>query len=202
LAVAGTRQLTLPARAVGQARRTAAVELRFGTIEITRSPNEKHRALAKTVRLTLIGVRAIAPPAGVEAVPRPLLTSHEAGDADQAGRSVGWHQLRWCIEQRFRVLTSPGVQREDSQRAAAERLAKLTAAAIRAACRTRQLLQERDGAHGPPASHAFSAADIETIAALTPTLEGNTERQRNPHRRAAWLAPVGSWLVGRPELLL
>jgi hypothetical protein len=81
LAVADRRCLTLPARAVGQASRTAAVELRFGTIEITRSPNEKNRALAKTVRLTLIDVRETAPPAGVEAVHWQLLTTHEAANA-------------------------------------------------------------------------------------------------------------------------
>jgi hypothetical protein len=97
------------------------------------------------------------------------------------------------------VLKSQGLQLEDSQLASAERLAKLTAAAVKAARLTLQLVQERNGAHGQPASHAFSAAEIETIEALTPTLEGNTERQRNPHpprslAHASWVvARLGGW---------
>ena len=45
----------------------------------------------------------------------------------------------------------------------------------------------------------FTEPEIETIAALNPTLEGKTERQQNPHlsrslARAAWvIARLGSW---------
>src|SRR5271166_3394476 len=45
----------------------------------------------------------------------------------------------------------------------------------------------------------FSAPEIETLAALSPSLEGNTERQRNPHlfpslAAASWvIARLGGW---------
>jgi hypothetical protein len=197
-AVAGTRVLALPPRP-GQAKRKAQVAVRFGTVDIVRSPNEKDRSLPKTVRLTLIDVREIDPPADVEAIDWQLLTTHEVATADQAWQIVGWYQLRWCIEQLFRIMKSQGLQLEDSQMDSAERLTKLTAAAVKAACITLQLVQERDGTHGLPAELVFDEAETDTIEALIPTLEGKTERQKNPHpprglARASWvIARLGGW---------
>lgn len=197
-AVAGTRTLALPARP-GQAKRKARLAVRFGTVDIMRSPNEKDRSLPKTVRLTLIDVREIDPPAGVEAIDWQLLTTHEVATADKAWQVIGWYQLRWCIEQLFRIMKSQGLQLEDSQMDSAERLTKLTAAAVKAACITLQLVQERDGTHGLAAEMVFSEAETGTIAVLIPTLEGKTERQKNPHpprglARASWvIARLGGW---------
>jgi hypothetical protein len=58
---------------------------------------------------------------------------------------------------------------------------KLTAAATKAACVDIQLVQERDGKHQLPATNLFTEAEIETLEALVPTLEGSTHRQKNPH---------------------
>ena len=66
-----------------------------------------------------------------------------------------------------------------------------------------QLVQERDGKHQLPASTVFAEPEIETLEALVPTLEGNTERQKNPHP-ARRLARAG-WVIaclGRLERLL
>jgi hypothetical protein len=67
-------------------------------------------------------------------------------DALEAWQIVSWYQLRWTIEQSFRVMKSQGLQLEDSQMASAERLVKLAAAATKAACIDIQLTQGRDGA--------------------------------------------------------
>jgi len=56
-----------------------------------------------------------------------------------------------------------------------------------------------DGKHPLPASTVFSDEAMETIEALVPELEGNTERQQNPHprqglARAGWvIARLGGW---------
>ena len=104
------------------------------------------------------------------------------------------------IEQLFRTMKSQGLRLEDSQLETAERLVKLTAAAaVKAACITMQLVQERDGLHGRAAAEVFSEAEIDTFEALTPTLERKTERQKNPHpprslARASWVvARLGGW---------
>ncbi|MFL5252732.1 MAG: hypothetical protein ACJ8AI_07540 [Rhodopila sp.] len=50
-----------------------------------------------------------------------------------------------------------------------------------------------------PATQVFSAAEVDTLEALRPTLEGRVERQKNPHpprslARANWvIARLGSW---------
>jgi len=82
--------------------------------------------------------------------------THEVADVAKAWEIVGWYQQRWIIEQLFRVAKSQGLGLEDSQMQKAERLLKLTAAAIKAACIDIQLVQERDGAHGLPAEVVFS----------------------------------------------
>jgi len=198
-AVAGRRTINLPARQPDRAARTATVELRFGEVEICRPRNERDRSLAKTVALRLVEVREVNPPHGVEALHWRLLTTHAVTNAEKAWQIVGWYQARWIIEQLFRVTKSQGLQLEDSQLASADRLVKLGAAAIKAACIDIQLVQERDGKHQLPGSTVFAEPELETLEALVPTLEGKTERQKNLHparslARASWvIARLGGW---------
>jgi hypothetical protein len=197
--MAGRRKIKLPARQPDRAARTATVEMRFGEVEICRPRDERDHSLPKTVRLRLVEVQEVDPPKGVEPLHWRLLTTHDVADATKAWQIVGWYQSRWVIEQLFRVTKSQGLQLEDSQLASADRLVKLTAAAIKAACIDMQLVQERDGKHQLPASTVFAEPEIETLEALVPTLEGNTERQKNPHpaqslARAGWvIARLGGW---------
>jgi hypothetical protein len=203
-ALAGRGSVALPAREPGQAARTAALELRFGEVELLR-PDGELRSLARSVRLSAIEVRETDAPPGLEPLHWRLLTTHRIGEADAAWRVVGWYRARWTIEQLFRVLKTQGLQLEDSQVASAERLVKLAAVATKAACIDIQLTQERGGQAGLPASTVFSEAEIKTLAALGPTLEGNTDRQRNPHplsslAHASWIiARLGGWnCYGKP----
>jgi len=68
-----------------------------------------------------------------------------------------------------------------------------------------QLVQERDGLPGQPVSDVFDDAETDIIEALTPSLEGKTTRQKNPHpprtlARASWVvAKLGGWnCYGKP----
>ena len=195
----GRRKITVPARAPGRRQRTAVLELRYGAIAIRRPVDEADRSLPPSVPLRLIEVREIKPPARVEPLHWRLLTTHAIADAPAAWQLVGWYEARWVIEQLFRVMKSQGLQLEDSQVASAERLVKLAAAATKAACIDIQLTQARDGTERMPATNVFTEPEIETVAALSPTLEGKTERQQNPHppRSLAWaawcIARLGGW---------
>jgi hypothetical protein len=192
---AGRRTIKLPARPPVQAKRSAVLELRFGEVEICRPRDEPDRSLPKTVRLRLVEVQEVDVPEGMEPLHWRLLTTHSIAEAAEAWRIVGWYQARWTIEQLFRVMKSQGLQLEDSQLCSAERLVKLAAAATKAACVDIQLTQERDGKHQLPAANLFTEPEIGTLAALGPTLEGKTERQRNQHpvRSLAWAA----WIIAR-----
>jgi hypothetical protein len=197
--VAGKRAIELPARDPGCPKRTALVALRYRETQILRPQQERDLSLPPSVRLWAVEVREPDPPAGVEALHWRLLTTHPIADPAAAWEIVRWYQLRWVIEQMFRVLKSQGLQLEDSQVTTAERLVKLAAVAVKAACVDIQLTQARDGRDQMPASNLFSDAEIDTLAALGPTLEGKTERQRNPHppRSLAWagwsIARLGGW---------
>jgi hypothetical protein len=197
--LAGRCEIELPAREVGQVARTARLEIRFGSVEILRPQGEMDRSLARTVTLRAVDVRETDAPPGVEPLHWRLLTTHGIADAAEAWRLVGWYRMRWVIEQLFRVMKSQGLQLEDSQIATAERLLKLAATATKAACIDIQLTQERDGKAGLPASSVFTEEEIETLAVLGPTLEGKTDRQRNPHpprslASASWIiARLGGW---------
>src|SRR5476651_2541427 len=173
--------------------------MRYGEVEICRPRDERDRSLPKAVRLRLIDVREVNPPEGVEPLHWRLLTTHDVAEAEKAWQIVDWYQALWVIEQLFRVTKSQGLQLEDSQLASADRLLKLTAAAIKAACIDIQLVQERDGKHQLPASTVFAEPENETLEALVPTLEGNTDRQKNPPparnlaRGNLVIARLGGW---------
>ena len=61
-----------------------------------------------------------------------------------------------------------------------------------------QMVLARDGS-SQPATAVFEQDEIPVLAALQPTLEGKTEKQKNPHPKtslawAAWIiARLGGW---------
>jgi hypothetical protein len=183
----------------GRAARTARLTVRFGPVEIARPSNTLEPGLPKSVALHLVEVVEPDPPAGAEPIAWRLLTTHRVGDAEAAGRIVGWYRQRWAIEQFFRTLKQQGLDLEASQVDSAERLLKLTAIAARAACTVMQLVHARDGKSAQPAQMAFTPPEIKVLEALVPELEGATAAQKNTHPKhslawAAWvIAKLGGW---------
>ena len=78
--------------------------------------------------------------------------------------------------------------------ASGEKLFKLAAMALGTAVRIIQLRDARDGSERP-ATDVIDAGQIEPAAMIGKTLEGRTQRQKNPHEKGslAWLA----WIVAR-----
>jgi hypothetical protein len=191
--IAGTRSLELKERPDRPARR-ADLSLRFGPITLTR-PRGSPRDLPKSITLTLVEVVESRPPEGAEPVHWRLLTTHAVEDAAMAWQVVDWYAARWTIEQLWRLLKKQGLRLEDSQIESADRLLKLTAIAVRAAAVTLQLTQARDGNSAEPASIAFETSEVQALEALNETLQGKTEKQKNPHPKhsLAW----ASWIIAR-----
>jgi hypothetical protein len=187
------RPIRLPARA-RRPERTALLELRFNTVVLARPQAKSLRHLPKSLSLTVIDVREVNPPAGVEPLHWRLLTTHRLANAQEAWQVVEWYKQRWIIEQFFRVLKTQGFRLEDSQIGTADRLLKLVAIAAKAAVITIQLLQARDGGQ-QPAHIAFSASEVAALTALNQRLEAKSKRLKNPHlpHRLAWAA----WIIGR-----
>ena len=187
------------ARRAGRPARRARLAARFGRVTLKRPGNTREAGLPKTVVVSLVEVVEPDPPPGAAPILWRLLTTHEVTDAAMAWRVVGWYRARWTIEQLFRTLKQQGLRLEDSQLETAEGLLKLTAIAARAACVTLQLVQARDGRSGQGSDIAFTPAEIQTLEALRPRLEGATVAQKNPHppRSLAWaawiIAKLGGW---------
>jgi hypothetical protein len=183
-------------RGPGDKGRIATVELRAGTVRIAR-PNVLSNA-PEAVELTLVEAREINAPPGKTPLQWRLLTTHAVTCAAQAEEVVQLYRLRWRIEQTFRALKSDGLALDDSQVIDAERMFNLTAIALAGAIRTIQLVDARDG--GPrPATDVIDATFFAALERLSKKLEGQTQRQKNPHpigslAFVAWIAArLGGW---------
>jgi hypothetical protein len=103
--------------------------------------------------------------------------------------------MRWIIEQVFRTLKTDGVDIETSQITRPANLLKLAVVALIAAVRVMQLVLGRDGSTGQSLSDAADLADLPALQAINATLEGRTEKLKNPFdcTSLAWYA----WIAAR-----
>jgi hypothetical protein len=179
----------------GQAERQANVALRFGAVTLRRAQTQAARALPEKVEMWVVDVLEIDPPAGLEPVHWRLLTTHPVNSVAEARQIVVWYRMRWIIEQVFRALKSHGLRIEDSQMEDAGSFVKLAVVALIAAVRSMQLVLARDGSTGQPITDAVDPADLPALQDLNVTLQGRTEKLKNPHdpRSLAWFA----WIVAR-----
>ena len=194
----GAMEVRVPPHRPGELARIARVGVKAGRVCIAKPCNRANSADPASVTLTLVEVHEIDPPKGHNPIVWRLLTTMPVcGQPDEfaaANEIVQLYRLRWRIEQTFRAMKSDGLCLEETQVQEASRLFKLTAIALIAAARTIQLVDARDGSSRPASDVADD--DLVTAAeAIGPTLEGKTERQKNPHpkRSLAWL----SWIVAR-----
>jgi len=194
----GTMTIQVPPKRQGDAGRTAIVEVKAGEVCIRKPRHGAAAEDAASVTLTYVEVREMAPPAGHKPIIWRLLTTLKVvGQADAfaaAQEIVRLYRLRWRIEQVFRAMKSDGLRLEETQIKEAERLFKITAIALIAAVRTIQLVDARDGS-ARPATDVANEQQIAAAEIIAPTLEGKTERQKNPHppRSLAWI----SWIAAR-----
>ena len=190
--------LDLPA-VPGRAARRAKMVLRFDPVHIARPVHSPDRDLPKSVALYALDVREIDPAAGVEPVHWRLLSSAPIETLVAAHQVIADYRRRWHIEQLFRTLKGQGLGLEESQIETPSVLRKLAIIALRAAVVCMQLVHARGGADQRPATAAFQPEDLDVLDALAPTVDGRTERLRNPFPRhslawAAWIiARLGGW---------
>ena len=182
-----------------RAARRARMELRFGEVTIKRPKHCSDPAAPETITLHAVDVREIGSSAGNDApIHWRLLTTHKIKSVAEALQIVDWYAQRWHIEQLFRTVKRQGLDIEASQMETGAALMRLAALALQAAARCMQMVLARDGS-SQPATAVFEQDEIPVLAALQPTLEGKTEKQKNPHPKtslawAAWIiARLGGW---------
>lgn len=201
LPLAGTYTIEAQERIGKRSKHSAKLEVRFGEVVLKRPQNCSDCEAPKEVRVRLVDVREAKETVieGEEPIHWRLLTTHEVNTLEQAREVIDWYCERWNIEQLFRTLKRQGFDVESSQISTAEVLIKLTLIALLAAIQTLQLTLARDGKLERPVGDVFSKEETQLLGSLLPTLEGKTEKQKNPHPRltlawAAWIvARLGGW---------
>ena len=207
-AKAGEMTVDLPA-APGRKSRQAVLSLRYGRVQIRRPENRKPESRAKlpeTVPLQLVDAREIDPPEGEVPAHWRLLTTHAVNDIADARRIVNFYRQRWTIEQLFRAMKTQGFNVEALRQEEDGPLEKLVTVILVAAITVMQLVAERDGKAKRPLADAFDADDRPALERVSQSLEGKTDKQKNPHPKgslafAAWVfARLGGWTgyYGKP----
>ena len=180
--------------------RTALMNVKYAPITLTKPVHCTDQKAPDTVSLFVVDVcesKESVPPVE-EAIHWRLITTHTIFCFEEACQIVRWYQNRWHIEQVFRTLKKQGLDVESSQLEKAENLVKLTCMALQVAVRTLQLTLAREG-KDQAITTVFNAPECKALKAILPTLEGKTEKQKNPHpipnlSWAAWIiARLGGW---------
>jgi hypothetical protein len=204
----GRETITLPA-GPGRRAREAVLALRACQVVLGRPHRNLSKEAAKlppTIMLQLVEAREIDPPPGVEPVHWRLLTTHAVATMADAKRITGFYRQRWTIEQLFRVMKTKGFDIEAVRVIDEAPFENLTTATLIAAVLVLQMVRDRDGTGHRPLDDVFDPADLPALEAISATLEGKTERQKNPHARgslafATWVcARLGGWTgyYGKP----
>jgi hypothetical protein len=193
--------------APGRRPRQAEMAIRYAPAKLRRPLHATDRSLAETSEVMLVDVLEVSTPAdGSKPLHWRLLTTHAITSLADARRVIDLYRVRWTIEEFFRTLKSAGFELEEAELGDPHAMMNLAAAATIAAVTIKQLVQARDGTTDQAIGDAFDRDDTLILEALCATLEGKTERQKNPHPRgslayAAWvIARLGAWTgyYGKP----
>ena len=204
----GLQVITVPA-APGRKARTARMAVRAGSVEIKRpkrSRVELTADLPPSISLRLVEAREIDPPAGDAGLHWRLLTTHAVDSLADANWIIGLYRQRWVIEQVFRVMKTDGFDIEAVGLADDAPLKNLACATLIAAIQVQQMLHDRDGTAERPMADLIDPADQPLVEAIGHSLEGRTQRQKNPAQPASlafltWVcARLGGWTgyYGKP----
>ena len=197
--------IELPARP-GQKKREARICVRFGAVTLQRPKNRPVApGVAASQPVFLVEAREIDPPPGATPAHWRLLTSHRVESFEEARWITQLYRRRWVIEQLFRTIKSKGfdIERVSMETAPFRTLCAMT---LVAGVSCMQMVQDRDGAAARPLEDVFEDEDRPALEAVSATLEGKTEKQKNPHPKgslafAAWVcARLGGWTgyYGKP----
>lgn len=201
----GREMIELPA-GPGRKARSATLALRARAVRITAPRTAITPDLPPEVELWSLQAREIDPPPGVAPANWLLLTTHPVPDLAAARRLTGFYRQRWTIEELFRIMKTQGFDIEASRVGEGGPFENLAAATLIAAVQVLQMVRERDGIARRPLTDIFDPQDQPAMAAICSKLEGQTQRQKNPHPPdtlawAAWIcARLGGWTgyYGKP----
>lgn len=177
-------------------KREALLEVKYSEVTIQKPSNKKDER-PENVKVWIVEARE---PNKQDGICWRLLTTHEVTTFEEAVQIVEWYQMRWFIEQVFRLLKNKGYQIENSELGTGWALRKLTLLLLQNVLRVMQmLLAYNSTSEEEDAGLAFTSEEIECLTLLNKRNEGKTEKLKNPYRPnslkwATWIvARVGGW---------
>ncbi len=175
----------------------AELDVKWVEVQIKRPENKQFNHLSKSIKVNVIEVieKAQTVVNNEEPIHWILLTSHKIEIFEDAYKLIQWYTWRWFIEQLFRLLKTQGLNMLNSTLTTYEALSKLSLLALEASIRVLQLLIARDSDTRQPIETAFLEQEIEALKVLSPTLEGNTEKLKNPYNPSELKFAI--WVIAR-----
>ena len=199
--VQGTYEIDLPRTDKRTAHRATLHVKWSNKVKLARPKDTPNKELPLNFETTVIEVKES--PDSVVNSEKPvhwrLITSHPVNHFEDALQVIKWYTWRWVIEQLFRSLKLKGLDIQSALVESEHSLYNLAAMALISAIQIMQLVQARDGQNDLSMEIAFTAAEQQTIQQINPSVEGRTNKLRNPHPPgsmafAAWvIARLGGW---------
>lgn len=185
-----------------RAARTAQFALKYEQVKLRRPERLTEanayfegKKIPKFMEVTVVEFTEISPPPqGEKPIKWTLITTHIVDNDAFALKIVTYYQARWRIEMYFRCLKKTGFAIENILNQTKEGILKLTSTTLMAAVKIIQLIQARDNPQIFIES-VFSSQEIQVLKVLSKSLEGNTEKQRNPYPQES--LAFGVWVIAR-----
>ncbi len=177
--------------------RTAKLQIKYARTEWA-TPRGK-KPLKSPVFVVMVQEDASTVPVGEDPIEWILWTSLPVSNLQEALRVINAYKCRWWVEQLFRTLKKDGVDFERTELRNVDSIKKWLILNMKTASDALKLVSVRSGKVFVPISEMFNEQEEECLEKINQKVEGNTEKQRNPHQRkslswAAWIiARLGGW---------
>jgi len=185
----------------GRKKRVAKMSLRFTKVQVQKPQYRKLSNYPDYITMWAIQAKESkkSTPKGENPILWRLLTTHKIDYFEDAEKCIEWYKERWLIEELFRVIKSKGLEIESSQLETGAGLKKLAVMALQVGLNTMVLRLSLKNPNELKAGVAFTEAEKQFMEVLIKTLEGKTEKQKNPYTKhtlawAAWgIARLSGW---------
>lgn len=179
--------------------RKTTLGLRYGAVRIKRPYKAAKSGIKKYPKELSLYFVDLKEYTGDKPVHWRLLTTHPVNSIEDAQRIIHYYQMRWHIEQLFRLLKQQGLQIEDLELETGPAIIKMGVVALEAAFRILQLNVANKSEVPIPVSFLLDSQQREILKILAHPYEGKTPKSSNPYpeddmRWATWIiARMGGW---------
>lgn len=186
-------------RTKNRKKRKAKLEVRYTSARIKWPPGKKTRKKIheEWVPINIIEVREVRHKGYKNEPPLVwrILTTKPINSIGQAIEVIEIYKLRWRVEEYFKLLKSDCYDIENTELTKGRSIRKLVLYVMKASIKIQQLKSARSGTQDVALNSVFDKDEIECLNILNSKLEGNTEKQRNPHPKDQ--LAYGSWVIAR-----